>query len=442
MTEVPVSTVDLVLKQVNLDDLGDLGAAAMQAAFEPFMGWKPSEDVIKEALNATSAMLGGVKVKAGATTQRRFAGDTSLSRGRYYSISRDDEGNDAGTLQHELVAYFYPKDPGWMGIIDLTLPDNRPAGTRLDALASREPSILITFHPLDGQPHAFAARYTNRAAPLLVSIPLRVIRERISGVLDLRLPSTAAWFTKQISGLTFQGETKRMSCFPLKRPLRNFRSVIPTLLEQHLGGGLAFCSLAGIYLRKLGVSGLIYPSARADSFVKVDRNRIVESSGWNFVDYRQSKPPATDVIIDLDHDWPSKVGMYPTAFDRGFPPTPYEDVRLVYRRKGSAHGTWSVSGLQRWQEAMFRSKSVDSVVKARWPKDYESIMRTLWSQWFLVIPAAGELLGRADMLFGAFLGEQECLATVTQWIANLRTGGHEHLAHALEMAAVRRPRLS
>jgi Mg-chelatase subunit ChlD len=33
---------------------------------------------------------------------------------------------------------------------------------------------------------------------------------------------------------------------------------------------------------------------------------------------------------------------------------------------------------------------------------------------------------------------QGCLATITQWIVNLRTGGHEELAHALEMAAVRR----
>jgi hypothetical protein len=329
-----------------------------------------------------------------------------------------------------------------MSIIDLTLPENRPAGTILSALGSQGPSILITFHPLDGRPHPFAARYNKLAAPFLVWIPLRITRERISGVVDLRLPYTAARFTKQISGLTFPSGDKRMSCFPLKRPLGDFRRLIPTLLEHHLGGGPAFCSLAGIYLRKLGVSGLIYPSARVDSFVKVNGNRVVESSGWNFVDYRRSKSPAVDFIIDLDRAWPSKVGLYATAFDKDLPSMPYEDVKLQCRRKGPAQGTWSVTGLQTWQEAMFRCKSTDSVVKARWPKDYEQIMRTLWCQWFRVIPAADELLGRADLLLGAFLGEQDCLATVNQWITNLRTGGHEQLARAIEMAAVRRCDLS
>ena len=44
----------------------------MQAAFEPFMSWKLSEDLIKEAVYACSVMLGGVKLKACATTQRCF----------------------------------------------------------------------------------------------------------------------------------------------------------------------------------------------------------------------------------------------------------------------------------------------------------------------------------------------------------------------------------
>jgi len=65
MAEIPVSAVDLILKQVNVDDLGDLGIAAMQAAFEPFMAWKPRKDVIQEALDATPTMLGGGKIKAG-----------------------------------------------------------------------------------------------------------------------------------------------------------------------------------------------------------------------------------------------------------------------------------------------------------------------------------------------------------------------------------------
>ena len=180
---------------------------------------------------------------------------------------------------------------------------------------------------------------------------------------------------------------------------------------------------------------MIFPSARVDSSVRVDRDRIIESSGWNFVDYRGGQSPAMDAIVDLDHDWPSKVGMYPTAFDRGISPKPYEDVRLVYCRKGAARGTWSVSGLQMWQEALFRCKSVDSVVRARWPEDYEQIMGTLWSQLFQAIPAAGELLSSADMLFGALLREQECLATVTQWVASLRAGGYEQLAHTMEMAS-------
>ena len=49
-----------------------------------------------------------VIVARGSPIRRRFAGDITLSRGRYSSVCNDELGNDQGTVVRELLAITSP----------------------------------------------------------------------------------------------------------------------------------------------------------------------------------------------------------------------------------------------------------------------------------------------------------------------------------------------
>src|SRR6185503_6208124 len=71
-----------------------------------------------------------------------------------------------------------------------------------------------------------------------------------------------------------------------------FYEMIPELINPSLGGaedGINGSTQAvGCYLRAKGVSGVIYPSARQDSFAVFTNEQLTRWGGWNFVDYRTS----------------------------------------------------------------------------------------------------------------------------------------------------------
>jgi hypothetical protein len=103
----------------------------------------------------------------------------------------------------------------------------------------------------------------------------------------------------------------------------------------------------GADLRRLGVNGLIYPSARVDVAVEYGNGSVLGSKGWNLVLYRGSSPPREAVHLDL--------GGWGTQFWSG--------VRLEERATGPDTRGWYVVGLELLQHLQYehamRAKGIE-----------------------------------------------------------------------------------
>lgn len=375
-----LSTCRLILKQITPEDLVDDGLAAMSACFTGFTE-PPNEDYVRQGNELAAKRFGNLDVARDAdpTTARRFAGDPSLDRGRYFTLCKDSNGNDEGTLVRELLAYHNPQKSGLVTVIDPTVPEHHdkvPLALRGYPLRS----LLLLYPPIGGRPHPFTTRFTTEAKPLYVTLPMRVSEAEIDRVIDLRRPDTANWFAASLSQLNwsdflpdpkvfeqtedrsgwihisgynpsgydpskFQQPTDFIA-FPFKPPLNSFGHLLPALLCQSIGGGRGAAQIAGLWLRKLGVNGLIFPSARSDSRVLVQDGEVVEWSGFNLVDYRNAQPPKHLAAIDLSVGWPAKVQTWPDDWTENAMPLVYETVTVAYENQGANKGSWMVQGIE------------------------------------------------------------------------------------------------
>ena len=375
-----LSTCKLLLKQITLEDLGDDGLAAMSACFTGFTD-PPDEEYVRQGNELAAKRFGGLGVPRDAdlTTARRFAGDPSLGRGRYFTLCKDLNGDDGGTLVRELLAYHNPQKSGPVTIIDPAVPEHH---NKVPLVLRSHPlrCLLLLFPPVDGRPHPFTTRFTTEAKPLYVTLPVRISEVEIDRVVDLRRPDTANWFAASLSRLNWfdllpdpkvfeqtknfrrwihisgynpsgydpnkSQEPTDFTAFPFKAPLGSFGDLLPALLCQSIGGGRGAAQIAGLWLRKLGVSGLIFPSARSDCRVLVQDGEVVEWSGFNFVDYRNAQPPEHLAAIDLSVGWPTKVQTWLDDWTENDTPIVYETVAVSYENQGDSKGSWKVQGIE------------------------------------------------------------------------------------------------
>jgi hypothetical protein len=119
---------------------------------------------------------------------------------------------------------------------------------------------------------------------------------QIDRVVDLRLPETRESFYQIFHTGKAPAEGDDSAFWrPLGNNISAFWEMIPELIDPFLGGtkeaqgGLT--QAIGGYLRARGVAGLIYPSARNDSFAEIKAGQLSRYGGWNFVDYRHSPKP-------------------------------------------------------------------------------------------------------------------------------------------------------
>lgn len=281
------SEVDLVLKQIDKSVFSQDGIEIFKMCFGGFLDFKmPSGELV--------------------LTSRRFAGDSSLPGGSYYTIACEDSGDDKRTLFGELLAYASHgyDDAGYFKFWDLTIPEQRKNVSQIIPKRIRQglidptlesPGIIVGLMPFNGHPHPFVHRRTGKMGPGFVDYTICVQKYRATNVIDLRTPSTADAFCKILTSPPY---------YPKGRTLDSFRDLLPSILNQELGGGPGFCTIAGTALRNAGIHGLIYPSARSDAYVKVHNGTVVDSSGWIFVKYDETvSPPALTLealLLDLD----------------------------------------------------------------------------------------------------------------------------------------------
>ena len=338
----------LHLKQIRLDDMNEVAKSAMAIAFAGFADdIRPSSDQIEKYLADRRVLTGVQNQGFDPTPYRRYAGESrSFPRNRYYSITSTEAGDDHGTLVREMRTYHVPRKAGIVQICDSTLSDDEPI---LSKWGISEPSLNLIFCPLAGKPNRFTAKFTDTPMPFLVNLPLRLESRYVKNVVDLRNPITANNFAKALSRLRWPDTS---SAFPLRPELNGFDALLPCLLDQSIGGA-GETNIIGIWLRKIGANGLIFPSARVDPYVKVNKNVVREAQGWSYVDYEGAPAPEVTGAIHGEKNWPDHITHTPEG-----PQEPYfyplPAARIYFEREGDSAGSWYVRGLRKSREALWR----------------------------------------------------------------------------------------
>jgi hypothetical protein len=96
--------------------LNELGVAAMEFACPGFLPKDPSPESQKN-IDELAQKLDTLYVER--RPPRRFSGDETLPRGRYYSVAKGASGRDGFTIQRELLAYLEPERTGCVWVADL-----------------------------------------------------------------------------------------------------------------------------------------------------------------------------------------------------------------------------------------------------------------------------------------------------------------------------------
>ena len=418
----------LILKQVNLSRLTVAGQDVMNHLFGGFVRDGITTREKSEATNKMTKRwkMAPEKIHFDMNVNRRYSGDNTLSRGRYYTIASNKSGNDNYTLLNELMAYSNPDMPGLFEIYDLTIPSDRELikeffAKRYRATYDRDDVFIIRLMPLYGRSHSLVTKWNktkeNFPMPVYVEIPLSVKKATIDKLVDLRDPATAEWFANEISSIKFDLDGKPTRCFYLKPPLRSFRKLIPTLLEQNLGAGWNFCKLAGLHLRKLGINGLIYPSARCNVRLELENNKLQNSDGWNFVDYRGACQPENWILLDQDSKWPTVVTFSGKQWE-DTSRIEYKDVLINYVKRGKNKGSWWVDGLAKRQDAWFQTAMIENLLKFRSKHIYNKVFPPIAR--FLVGQPSGEHhLAAAQVIYSILRGSQKYLDELEEFISRL-----------------------
>ena len=348
---IPLNTYSGWLKQIDVAELNPMGHLALDYAFPLFLSFLDFGD--DQAHEALTRKASGHSPFVQLYRARRFAGDHTLPRGRYFTVCRDAQGNDMNTLLGELWAYYRPERGGRIAMLDSTnekaLRAAEESGVwNLPRLSV--PFIGLMFAPSERgiSPFAHMAGIDFPNA-LVVLLPVSVRDVQIERVLDLRQPEAAEWFAYYFSRLVIRPVDAQdwIQCCPNRPKLDSIQQMLPTLLTQEQGGGL-FSQMVGCWLRKHDVNALIFPSVRNDPSVDVVDGKVTDWGGWNLVDYRNAPEPWFQAFGDISDYWEDKVrtglGLTHGHLQDS---DPYFSVVVDYVGQGTRRGSWKATGIVR-----------------------------------------------------------------------------------------------
>ncbi|MDP9078864.1 MAG: hypothetical protein M3O71_15655 [Bacteroidota bacterium] len=279
------------VKQLNTSLIDKSSCELIDDCFPNFTNLKKVSDWINQGgLNYISTSKG--TVPSGSGRMRRYSGGNTLPRGRYYSVCFDSSGNDGGTLFWELMSYWNAQAEKYPELIDSTVHKwaKEYYQPNVDFELDKPFLILKASNIEKVIPNGQKASITLGKTTAVV-LPLIIKRLALHKVLDLRNPNIQDRFTKIFGDLEMQ---KRQDIHMMKEKPRNFFNIMRTLLSPD-AGGYAFHEGIAAYCRNIGIEGLIFPSARRNSYVKAKKTgEILSFDGWNFVDFRDAPPTNED----------------------------------------------------------------------------------------------------------------------------------------------------
>jgi hypothetical protein len=279
---IPFTNFSGRLKQLDtsaLSDLFDLFFPEFRTLHEASSYWAKGGIRLMVSARSTNFISRG--------RERRFAGDETLKRQRYYCIE-DSKTNrsDNNTLLGELFAYADPRLLVLPELLDSTVDVEHFTDFRYLSA----PCILHILRNQDN-PWFFSPVFGIPPDGTIFQYPLKIVDQNIDRVIDLRITSTLHWFYNTFSNLeqTTNLSLESFSVVPFaKRPPKDVQEFLPALLSQSLGGGTTFIQGIGAWLRANGANALIYPSARSDSCAIVRNGTVIDSFGYILVDYRDA----------------------------------------------------------------------------------------------------------------------------------------------------------
>ena len=350
-----MSTVDVVLKQADIDAFDGAQRRAMTFLFSGYEHPQPSPSTfarIRKGVQDRGVPPDELSYMA-TSRHRRFAGDESLPRRKYYAIANDPSGNDRGTLLAELHAYANVAASGVCLLYDNTLPEHRQS---LHDLRVTKPTLVVDLRRTRRRPSPALEQLADAAVDgRWMRLPLKVERRRIKWVLDLRNPRTADALAAAIHLLS-PDTALGLQLFQGLPPISSFAGLIPSLLEQNLGGTVFQNTLAH-WLRVNGAQGVIYPSARADPDVTVRRGRVAAWSSFNFVSYENVRRPEAYAMLTFLGALPERVMMRGDG-SAGSQNIAVPGVRVSYREDGLSAGSWCTEGLRHFNQTDWYAKNI------------------------------------------------------------------------------------
>jgi hypothetical protein len=419
-TPAPFRREEVWLKQTDPAELNETGQLILRAFggfFERLT--KNRAAIAAERESALAALVPTLAAKfqymSEPAPNRRFAGDWQLPRTRYYSLCHSGEGDDDGTMERELLDYHEPATHGWIEINDVT---SKGLSNFRQGYVISIPSITRAklYPELPGVgPHDL----------IDIIMPVKVQRRLFEKLIDLRIPSVAAWFTRNLTRIEWGASGGGVRAFLAKGPLDTFDQILPSLFVQTHGGGECATRIAGQWLRILGADALIFPSARSDAFVEVADDTVVRWGGWNLVDYTGA-PPLRTFSCDLTSTWLSHL-----ALEVNEPQSPlYRSICFDTVHSGPHAGSWGVKNLQTYRTAFRMSQTVLYVYSSA--QEVSSRQRELLLQLLLQDGSSASIMRNSSAMLRALLGNHELRDRICRHIAH----SAPDVAHELQLELV------
>lgn len=396
----PTSTLTGHIKQLSRVGLSAFEIGVLNAVFSGFLDgvMTPGPEL---ARYKRAAEEHGMPYQHDDRVLRRFDGDRTLPQGCYSALC-DEHGDDHGTLARELRYYFSAKTAG--GHVEVH-----------DLSTGEVPGIYLTPGPrIALQCFPFAQNGSKADAhALLIALDLRVSSVCIENVLDLRRPDAANWFSRTISRLQLDIHGTRLPCFN-RLPLDTFPEIIFGLLDQCRGGGNLHI-IAGLYLRRLGISGLVYPSARSDVSVAFRGGEPLDWRGWSFLDYQTAPTPALFGFYEERPGWP--VNLVSEGGDGSEPhPVAFSDqVYIITTSYQEQDGGFRVDGLERRGEVLYIAGSVEEALRFRVPQTAERYIASFHK--FIITMSSRDAIILARMMLLALLGVQRAQSDLVDFVS-------------------------
>jgi hypothetical protein len=274
--------------------------------------------------------------------RRRFSGGqfTRTTPKRYYTICLTANGFDAGTLCRELKAY-----AGSILRQKVDVQDDVDSPTSVNRKV-----INIHFYDPDGE---IASRLVSGVGTALslrlgsdgitffgITLSYQTFDVVIENVIDLRLPATQEWFFE-----TFRTGYGDFWHKPNGASVSSFAPMLGNLMFPDLGG-TSVTDAIGYCLRSMGIAAFIYPSARSDAEIVVDRGIFQYARGFNLLDFRGTEINLKEAPTRFDDDgvwdgykWPLTLEIAELSADR--------DIAERYR------GSWRLPGIVKLHEQFF-----------------------------------------------------------------------------------------